>query len=103
MKLAADLTCLMLCPLPHWNPTSGVVDTYNSQIRVSHFLLYFPIETSVYQDFPIYFPTCQLNQNYFLPPSSSSQQRTPDLSGRCRTSTASARSQWALLESGARS
>ena len=29
-------------------------------------------------------------------PSSSSQQRTPDLSGHCRTSSANSRSQWAL-------
>ena len=53
------------------------------------------------------FPTCQVRvsrfyQSYFLlpPPSSfllpSSRQRTPDLSGHCRTSTANSRSQWAL-------
>ena len=56
------------------------------------------------------FPTCQVRvsrfyQSYFiLPPSSSfllppsSRQRTLDLSGHCRTSTANSRSQWALTD-----
>ena len=70
---------LMPCSI---NPTFEGVDRY-SQTRVSHFLLYFLIETSISE---ICLPNISHmpGESELLPASSSSSQhRTPDLSGHC--------------------
>ena len=105
MKLAGDLTCLMLCPLPQRNPTSGVVDTYNSQIRVSHFLLFSHWNLNLSR-FSYIFPhlpsKSELLPSFLLLPTANSRSQWAlpglirDISGHCRTPTASSRSQWAL-------